>query len=199
MAQQNLYYQTELQDSVSLLPNQMDSNIDEYLLKNLEAKVKGKITKDGIVLKINRIIDYDNGIITKTNFAGTAVYNVSYECLICSPTKNLSVICVVENIIKGYIICVNGPVIIAILFNNIDTQKFKLDNGNVVYLHNEKPIEKGDYVKVSIINIKNNLNEKRITAISKLLDLASNDEIKLFKEDQIIAVNGEINTNKEFI
>lgn len=199
MAQQSLYFQTKLEDKVSLLPSQMVGNMENYLLQNLEAKVKDKVTEHGIVLKVNRIIEYDYGIISKNNFSGTAIYRVKYECLICSPVKNLSIVCLVENIVKGYIIAKNGPVIVAIPFNNIDSDKFQLTNGNIVYKNNSNNIQKGDYVKVSIINIKTNLNEKKITTIAKLLDMATNDEIKSYENDQLLIVNGDIDDGQEFI
>lgn len=199
MAQNSLYFLTQLEDKVSLLPNQMDSNMDDYLLKNLEAKVKGRVTKDGIVLKISRIINYDYGMILKNNFSGTAVYNVKYECLVCSPTKNLNIVCVIENIVKGYIIGKNGPIVIAVPYNNIDAQKFQLSNGQVIYKSNNQPIEKGNYIKVSVININNNLGEKKIMTIAKLLDLATDNDIKMYEDDQAVALNNELDDRQEFI
>ena len=122
-----------------------------------------------------------------------------YKRQVCSPVKNLSIICLVENIVKGYIIAKNGPVIVAIPFNNIDSDKFQLTNGNIVYKNNSNNIQKGDYVKVSIINIKTNLNEKKITTIAKLLDMATNDEIKSYDNDQLLIVNGDVDDEQEFI
>ena len=114
MAQLNLYYQTQLETSVSLLPEQIDGNIDDHLIKNLKAKVEGKSTENGIEIRVNRLIDYNYGMIDKSNFMGTTVYKVKYECFLCSPIKDLEMICVLDNIVKGFLIGRNGPVIVAI-------------------------------------------------------------------------------------
>jgi DNA-directed RNA polymerase subunit E'/Rpb7 len=199
MAQISLYYRTQLETKVSLLPEEITADMDDHILKNLRAKIEGKSIDNGIVLKIYRLISYDYGIIDKSNFMGTTVYPVKYECFICSPTKKLEIVCVLENNIKGYLIARNGPVIIAIQFNNIDTQKFEISGGNIIYNKTKKPIEKGDYIKVSIIGINNNLGEKNIVTMCKLLNLASKEEIKAYQQDQLMVTNGSEDDNKEFI
>lgn len=197
MAQLNLYFRTELETKVSLLPNQINGNMDSHILDNLKAKIEGKAIDNGIVLKINRIIEYGDGIIDKANFMGTVVFPVKYECFICSPLKNLEITCVVKNIIKGYLICSNGPVIIAIQFNNIDN-KFEIYDNTIINKNGTK-IEKGDFLKISIISINNNLGEKNIIVMGRLIDLATPNEIKIFNEDQMLIVDGSLNDNKEFI
>ncbi|AGC01981.1 putative DNA-directed RNA polymerase subunit [Acanthamoeba polyphaga moumouvirus] len=198
MAQISLYYQTQLENKVSLLPDQMDSEMDEHLLRNLESKVKGKVTKDGIVLKINRLISYEPGIIPKSNFASTAVYDVKFECLVCSPTINLTIICVVENIIKGYLIAKNGPVTVIIMYNNINNDKFTIVSGNVVYNNNKTAIQKGDYIKVSVVNINSSIDENKILTMCKLIDFATKEEISSFDNDQAL-IMGDDNNTQEFI
>ena len=199
MAQISLYYRTQLETKVSLLPEQIDGNMDDHMLTNLKAKIEGKCIDNGIVLKINRLIDYEYGMIDKANFMGTTVYKVNYECFICSPTKDLEIICVLENIVKGYLIAKNGPIIVAIQFNNIDTQKFEISGNTIIVSKTKTPIQKGDFLKVSIIRINNNLGEKNIVTMCKLLNLATKDEIKSFEEDQLLVTDGSVDDNKEFI
>ena len=196
---QSLYYQTQLNNKVSLLPQQITADLDRHLLENLKMKVQKKSTEHGIILNINKLIDYDYGMIDKANFMGTTVYNVTYECFVCSPTKDLEIICVLENIIKGYLIAKNGPVIVAIQFNNIDTQKFEIVESTIIYTKDRKEIKKGDYLKVSVIAVNNNLGEQNIVTICKLLDLANKDEIKRFKDEQYLVTNGSADDSKEFI
>ena len=102
MSRLSLYYQTQLDAKISLLPSQINADMDKYLLENLKSKIEKKAIDYGIVLQINRLIDYDYGMIDKNNFQGTVVYNVKYECFICSPVKNFEIICVLDNIIKGF-------------------------------------------------------------------------------------------------
>ncbi|MEM0354095.1 MAG: hypothetical protein QXW79_00800 [Thermoplasmata archaeon] len=199
MAQINLYYQTQLETKVSLLPEQINQNMDDHLLENLKAKVEKKTIDVGIVMRVNRIVDYEYGMIDKSNFMGTVVYNVKYECLICSPMKNMEIICVLDNIIKGYLIGRNGPVIVAVEFDNIDTQKFEISGNTVIHTKTKRQIRKGDYLKVSIINANNNMGEPNIVTICKLINFAEDDEIKKFEEDQRMISSVPPDDMNEFI
>ncbi len=199
MAQISLYYRTQLDTKVSLFPEQINGNMDDHILENLRAKIEGKSIDNGIVLRINKLVSYDYGMIDKSNFMGTTVFPVKYECFICSPTKNLEIICIMENNIKGFLIAKNGPVVVAIQFNNIDTQKFEISNNNIIYRKTKKPIEKGTHLKVSIININNNLNEKNIVTMCKLINLATSEEIESYEKDQLLVTNGREDDDKEFI
>ena len=199
MAQISLYYRTQLDTKVSLFPEQIDGNMDDHILENLKAKIEGKSIDNGIVLKINRLINYDYGMIDKINFMSTAVFFVKYECFICSPTKDLEIVCILENIVKGFLIARNGPVIVAIQFNNIDTRRFEISGNNIIYTKTKKPIEKNDHLKVSVISINNNLGEKDIVTMCKLINLANKDEIQSYEQDQLLVTGGNEEDNKEFI
>lgn len=201
MAQIGLYNQTQLETKVSLLPEQIDGNIDNHLLTNLKAKSEGKTGENGIVIKITKIINYDYGMITKTNFMASTVYNVKYECFLCSPVKDLEMICVVNNLIKGYIISKNGPIIAVIQFNNIDTQKFEISNDTIINIKTKREIKVDDYIKVSVINVTNNLGEAEMVAMCKLINFADKNEIEKFKNEQNLLKDDSITNilDDEFI
>jgi len=199
MAQKSLYYQTQLTNKVSLLPQQITADMDKHMLDNLKTKIEKKSTEHGIILNVNRLIDYKYGMIDKANFMGTTVYEVDYECFVCSPTKDLEIICVLENIIKGYLIGKNGPVVVAIQFNNIDTEKFEIVESTLLYKKDKHEINKGDYLKVTVIGVNNDLGEESIVTVCKLLDIANKDEIKRFKEEQYLVTSGTTGDTKEFI
>ena len=97
MAQRNLYFRAQLDTKVSLLPKQLDGDIDNHLLKNLKVKMEGKNIDGGLVLKVNKLIGYHDGLIDKVNLMGTTVYHVDYDCYLCSPVKDLEIICVIDN------------------------------------------------------------------------------------------------------
>lgn len=199
MAQISLYYRTQLDTKVSLFPEQIDGRIDDHILENLKSKIEGKTIDSGIVLKINRLISYELGMIDKANFMGITVFPVKYECFICSPVKDLEIVCILENIVKGYLIARNGPIIAAIQFNNIDTQKFEISGNTIVNIKNKNPIEKGNYLKVSIISTNINLGEKNIVTMCKLINLANKEEIQSFEKDQLLITNNGEEEHKEFI
>jgi DNA-directed RNA polymerase subunit E'/Rpb7 len=201
MSQVNLYYRTQLENKVSLLPEQIDGEIDNHILENLRVKVEKKITDIGYVVRITRLISYKHGMIDKTNFMGTTVFPVEYECFICSPVKDLEIICHVENIVDGYIVSRNGPITVVVDINNIDTQRFDVVEKKIVLLKTKKPIEKGNFIKVSIININSDVGENTMVSMAKLLNIATADEIKLYEKDQNLYRTGYDNEDSsvEFI
>lgn len=199
MAQIRLYYQTQLETKVSLLPEQINGDIDNNILDNLKSKIDTKSIENGIVIRIIKLIDYDYGMIDKANLQGSTVYKVKYECLLCSPIADLEMICVIDNIVKGYLICRNGPIVVAIPFINIDTSIFKIIGDTVQHISTNKEISTGSYLKVSIIDVNNNLGEKKIVAMCKLLNIASKNDIKNFKEEQDLIENEITDNNVEFI
>lgn len=200
MSNQNLYFRTQLETKVSILPSQMDSNIDEHLFTNLKNSIKGKVIENGVVIDVMKILDYDYGTIDPTNFMTTVIYPVKYECFLCSPIKDLEITCIIESFIKGYIIAKNGPLVIVISYNVDESKKFTITDNNVVHIEKNKILSPGDYIRVRIINFINNISENNITSICKLVDLASSSEISKFKKEQSMII-GEIdnNDNKEFI
>jgi DNA-directed RNA polymerase subunit E'/Rpb7 len=199
MAQISLYYQTQLETKVSLLPEHINGDIDYHIETSLKDKIDGKSIENGIVIRIIKLISYDYGMIDKTNLMGTTNYKVKYECLLCSPVKDLEMIGVVDNIVPGYIICRNGPIIAAVQFTSIDTHSFKVMENKIYHIPTNKEIIKGDYLKVSIININNNPGERKIVAVCKLLNTGSKNDIKKFKEEQSLVENIGVDENVEFI
>src|SRR3984885_9325397 len=115
MTQMNLYCQTQLETKVTLLPGQINADMG------------------GIVLKVNEIVDYDYGIIDKINFMGSTVYNVKYKCFFCAPIANLELICSVDNIVKGFLVGHNGPIIIVVQLNNINIQQFEINDEKIIH------------------------------------------------------------------
>lgn len=202
MAQTGLYYHTQLKSKVSVAPSELDADLEEHILKNLRLKIENKCSEHGIVIRITRIIPLPPntyGIIDKTNFTGTATYNVEYECLLCSPRQDVEIIGVIDNIIEGYFIARNGPVAIAVSINNVESQKFEIREGSLIYKQTKKPIQKGDHIKVSVIQTSNTLGEKRITTICKLLDLANKADVKKFEEEQNLIHGNNVAEQDDFI
>jgi len=197
MAQSELYFKTLQESKIALNPDQINGNIDSHLFNNLVTKIEGKTNENGIILKIIKIVEYNYGIINKLNFLATVDYNIKYEALLCAPVKDLEIICIIDNIVKGFLIGHNGPIIIAIQFNNMDIQKFEINGNNINYKKTNLPINKGDYIKVSIINVSSNLGEREIVAVCKLLNLASAEEIEKFNSEQSLTQNNI--TSDEYI
>lgn len=199
MAQNSLYYRAQFETKVTLLPKQIDGNLSDHILENLRMKVEKKTTEDGIIIRVNNLVNFRDGIIDGTNSSGSTVFTVKYDCFVCSPTRGLEIVCSVENMVKGYIIGKNGPVVVAISFENIDSQYFKTGEDTVTNIKTGEQIKFEDYLKVSIINIQSNLWEKEITMICKLLNFATDAEISAFEMDQKLVTGRDVDEDKQFI
>jgi DNA-directed RNA polymerase subunit E'/Rpb7 len=200
MAQISLYYHTELDTKVPILSKQINGSLNDHLLNNLKMQVEGKTDDHGLILKVDKIINYDYGYIDGVNFVGNTIYNVKYKCLLCSPTKNIEFTCIIDNIVKGILVGKNGPITVAIQHDHIDAQKFKLVGDNVTEIKTGRVIEKGDYLKVSVIRVKMHTNETNLTVTCKLLGIASDNDVKKYKEEQKIVLDkSEDDNENQFI
>lgn len=199
MANFNLYYRTQLESNVKILPDQLNGNLDENILENLKQKVENKTNEYGIVLRVLNLIDYDNGMIDKANFMAITSFIVKYECYICSPIQNMEIICVVSNFIHGYIVAENGPVTAIIEYNNIDRQKFEFVGDKILDINTKHEIKQDTYLRVSIINIKKNMGKQKIITICKLLSLATDQEITTYNNDLKLtnSNNSDINVDSD--
>lgn len=199
MASLHLYYLTQLKTTVSLLPEQINYSLESHLLTNLKSKLEGKTIDNGIVMRIYRLIEYNNGLIDKINFMGIVVFTVVYECLLCAPIKDLEIVCLVENDIKGYLIARNGPVVVAIRHNNVDLNRFEINNSTIVHKQTTITVSKGSYLKVTIISINKNAGEKTILTACRLNNIATEEEIASFNNDQALATNRNPSNEIQFI
>lgn len=183
MTQTPLYFFSQLQEIVPLFPNQLDSDIDEHLLTNLKNKVSGKVIKETFIVRVNRIISYDHGMIDPSNFMGTTVYNIVYEALVCEPKPGTEIVCVLENVFNGFIIGSNGQIVITIETNNIDNVA-TFRNEKLFYPQSDKEVPIGTHMRASVINVRSGQYEKQIITICKLLRISNKDDIEQYKNEQ---------------
>jgi DNA-directed RNA polymerase subunit E'/Rpb7 len=191
MSQNNLYYRTQLENSVSVLPAQLNGSIYENILENLKKKVEGKVGQNGIIIKVIKIINYKEAILDDTNLMANTIFRIKYECFVCSPVPNLEIVFTFTDLVKGVIMGRNGPVIISIFLNNIDNQKFGISGESIIDKTTNKKLNEGEFLKAIIINTMSSLGEYEITAVCKLLGFATDNEIRDYNEDQKLIMDFE--------
>lgn len=180
----NIYYQTQLDDDIILTPSQLDADYVNHLFDNLKIKVEGKCVKDGCIMKVLRVIKINSNYIDSETFSCNTIFNLTYECYLCSPIINKTIICKIKSSSTiGYLEAENGPIEISILLGEINSEVFETKNGgkNIFVRSTGKKVEdgvNGDYVVISLINIKINAGDKKINAIAKLLDMANEKQIE---------------------
>lgn len=187
----SMYFTTEIIESATLLPHQMDDNITEHLLKYLKDNLEGKISKNGYIVNINRIIDHDYGIIDEHNNMGSIVYkNVKFDCYVCLPMQDLKTVFRFEDSQTGGLLrFINGPVHAMMYQKNIGNGtsskfEYKQKDNLIVHTESKKILKLGDYVKVRITTFKMELGSNRIVAFVNILDFANDTEIEQFEHEE---------------
>tara|TARA_B110000208_G_C11653808_1_gene389016 strand:- start:123 stop:707 length:585 start_codon:yes stop_codon:yes gene_type:complete len=173
------YFNFELYTTLMLSPNQMNNNLYINLKKNLKAKVENKCNKIGYILNIYNILSYDEGILEAENFTGSAKYNIKYSARLCCPIENTFIICKIENMNKLLIKAKNGPILIIVNNNNINTDNFKKDNEQNI-IHKNNILKVDDYIIIKVLAKKLNNNDTRICTLGYLENIPTQTQINKF-------------------
>jgi len=193
------YKNVEQYTRIVIEPHQMNSDIRNHMKYNLKKKVEKKCNKNGYIDEIYRIIDYSDGYMIPENLSGNAIYDITYHCKLCIPIENSIIIGQVKVINQELIVAVNGPIMIFIPKENIDSNYWT--NNIDSFIHKEKKNVKlniGDYICVLIINKRINQYDTQIKIIGKLLDLSTNEEVEQYFGNTIDDKN-ESSDNINFI
>jgi DNA-directed RNA polymerase subunit E'/Rpb7 len=180
---------------ISIEPYQLNSDIKNNMKLVLKKKVEKKCNKVGFIDEVYRIIEYSDGIMPLENLNGNIIYNITYHCKICIPIENTFIIGNIRVINQELVVAINGPIMIFIPKENIDTNLWDIPEG---YLnkHNKKKLLAGDYVQIQIVDKRINQNDSQIKTIGKLLDYATPEDVELYFGSKIIT---DTNTESNFI
>lgn len=169
------YKNTIQHTTIQVMPQHMNSDILANMELILKQKVENKCNKYGYIDKVHTIDKYSEGNLIAENFLGAANYKVDYQCRMCLPIENTMIVAKVHNINSELVILSNGPIIIFIPKENIDTNIWSITN-NITHKKNDKILKTDDYVKVIIDKIKINQNDTQIKSIGILGDFAKTSE-----------------------
>lgn len=161
-------------------PYHMNSDIRNNMKIILKKNIEKKCNKNGYIDEVYRILEYSDGIMPVENLNGGAIYNITYHCKICIPIENTIIIGHVKVINQELVVAVNGPIMIFIPKENVDTNTWDISEG---YLHKNlkgRKLLSGDNVKIQILDKRINQNDSQIKAMGKLLDIASIDEVNTY-------------------
>ena len=164
----HIYSKNVLCKDVTLNINLIGSNINSVLRETLSNKYEGKCIKEGYIKKGSiEIINYSAGVLKGSG----AVFNVSFECLICKPVEGMKIKCKVINLtIAGiravYSQSMESPLIVFIARD---------------HYYNEPiftKIKEDDLITIKVIGTRYELNDKNIYIIAELLRLSKSKKQK---------------------
>lgn len=164
----HIYSKNVLCKDVTLNINLIGSNINSVLRETLSNKYEGKCIKEGYIKKGSiEIINYSAGVLK----GSSAVFNVSFECLICKPVEGMKIKCKVINVTMAGIRAVysqsmESPLIVFIARD---------------HYYNEPiftKIKEDDLITIKVIGTRYELNDKNIYIIAELLRLSKSKKQK---------------------
>lgn len=163
-----IYFKSILNRQVKIPIEYIGSNIKTVIQEKLSNMLEGKCSKEGYIKRGTvEIITYSAGVL-ETN---TAIFDVSFKCLICRPVEGMKIKCKVSNVTKAGIRAshynnIESPIVVFIArdhyFNNPTFVSIKED----------------DIITTKVIGIRFELNDKHIYVISELLKVKQNKKSK---------------------
>jgi DNA-directed RNA polymerase subunit E'/Rpb7 len=171
---------------ISIEPYHMNSDIKNNMKIILKKKVEKKCNKNGFIDEVYKIIEYSDGMMPAENLNGAAIYNITYHCKLCIPIENTVIVGQVRVINQELVVSINGPIMIFIPKENVDTNVWDIPEGYLNKIKKNK-LASGDYIKIQIVDKRINQNDSQIKAIGKLLDFATTEEVDKFFGSKIVS------------
>ena len=135
------------------------NNIKQTLERAISLQIEGKCTVDGYIKpNSTRILTYSSGLVNGPDI----MFEVTFECLVCSPVEGMHIKCIAKNITKAGIRAETtedpSPVVIFVARDH---------HYNQTYF---STIKENDEIKVRVIGQRFELNDKYISVIAELLE-----------------------------
>lgn len=176
----NPYINTNLATQVLLKPNQLDNNIYINMKQNLKKYLEGKCNKYGFIQLIHKILEHNDGLMVPEDLTGSVLFNVTYSALVCVPIENTSIICKITKVENNLFTAQNGPILVILKQNDINSNIFANERGDVIVKNNSKKIMIGDYVIVYIRNKRYYSGDTTIIAMARLENIPNEKEIEKY-------------------
>jgi len=171
---QGIYSKVLITRIISLNIIYIGSNIKQTLEKIISSSIEGKCVVEGFVKPNSvHILTYSSGIIQ----AEYIVFDVAFECEICSPVEGMHIDCVVKNITKAGVRAETSEVPTPIIIFIARDHHYKSS-----YFSDIKPEQN---IKVKVIGQRFELNDKYISIIAELLE-PKEEKIKKKRRAKII-------------
>jgi len=178
---------------ISVEPYHMNSDIENNMKNIVKDQTEKRCNKYGFVDTVYRIVKYSEGIMPPENLNGCAIYDITYHCKICIPIEKTIIIGIIKVISQELIVATNGPLMIFIPKENIDTNIWDIPD-NYVNKKTGKKLMIDDYIKIQIMAKRINQNDIQIKIIGYLIDIALPDEIDKYFGTQISSKNTDDTT-----
>ena len=160
----DIYHKNILDYTTSIVPKEINKNINITLTRKLKDDLEGKCIKEGYVKKDSiKIISRSLGEVLLSHFNGTILYHIKFQAEICNPLEGMIIDAQVTNINKmGALAEIEHQDIspVAILI----AKQHHIDNVNF------ENLKKGDNIKVKVLGKRYEYGDTQISIIGLLND-----------------------------
>lgn len=202
MTERELYYRTTARLRIGLTPDKLDDKLDENIFITLKNKYENIASEMGVIVGINSVLNYDFGFIGTSTFTSIVNYDVECDIYNCNPVPGLEfyakITCIALDS-AGQIILENGPVIVTVQRNEINTNVFDIKSDSLFYKDTHTQVEIGDIMKLSAINSRGKRRINKIIVVSKLLEKADKRGIDKYNYEMHDILNKNITIDNELI
>ena len=169
-----IYSRILITKKISLHITHIGENIKQTLEKVVSSQIEGKCIVEGYIKPASiKILTYSTGEINGVNI----MFEVVFECFVCSPVEGMHIKCIARNITKAGIRAETdeepSPVVIFIARDHHTTKP---------YFSN---VNQNDIINVRVIGQRFELNDKYISIIAELIE-PKETKIKTFKKPRLV-------------
>ena len=181
-----------LNEKVKLSAKYLNKNYKQHLVKLLQDRNEGKCSKHGYIKKgsIERK-RVSVGALEIQSLRGFVNYDIQFSALVCNPTTGSILKCTVLNSNNFGVLCVcglnNGPNFVPIIDIIIPKNSLTIRSDSDI---NVESLQKGAIVNVEIVGKKFEINDSKISAVGRIVELKG-DTIPQFDVE-----NNEIDPNE---
>ena len=153
-----LYMKSILTRKIVLPFNNLGSNLQDILSNSLKTSLEGKCIIEGYVRPATtNLLHYTAGRVTENGCS----FEVIFEAHICKPVEGMKIKCIVKNVTKAGIRAERetnpSPIIVFIARDHNYSNKYF------------STIKEGNTIRVQVIGIRYELNDKYISILAELL------------------------------
>ena len=181
---------------IQIKPHMMNSDIQNSMKLELRTKVEKKCNKYGFIDEVHRIESYEEDELRPENLSGCASYFINYHCRLCIPIENSIIIAQVKAINQELLLANNGPIMIFIPKDNVDTHTWDVTD-KFLNKKDKSNLKINNFIKIEVINKRINQGDHQIKVIGKILDYATEDEVSKYFGSIIEKVDETTNSDEE--
>ena len=157
---------------ISLPMSYIGSNIKPVLEKIISTQIEGKCIVEGYIKPGSvKILTYSNGMINSDN----VVFEVVFECLVCSPVEGMLINVIAKNITKAGIRAEYelqpSPIEVFIARDHLYKSSYFAS------------VKENDKIKIRVIGQRYELNDKYISIIAEIIEPK---QAKTFKKPRLV-------------